>query len=148
MYALTNREVARGKKKSSRIGTWLRRLFVNPSEEINRLAEEQIVSPGKQMFKSFLHNKIAMVGFTIFMASLLLVLIGPYFYPIDLSYSDSTQQNIAPGMNMMKVPKDILDDVKVIEPGSTFGFALTNPETSSIGARRTSPGRSILQTSQ
>ena len=29
-------------------------------------------------------------------------------------------------MNMMKVPKDILDDVKVIEPGSTFGFALTN----------------------
>lgn len=114
------------KRKSSRIGTWLRRLFVNPSEEINRLAEEQIVSPGKQMFKSFLHNKIAMVGFTIFMASLLLVLIGPYFYPIDLSYSDSTQQNIAPGMNMMKVPKDILDDVKVIEPGSTFGFALTN----------------------
>jgi peptide/nickel transport system permease protein len=113
-------------KKHSTIATWFRRMFFNPTKEIDKLLEEQMVSPGKQMFRSFLHNKLAMTGLAIFMISLLLVTIGPVFLPIDLSYSDSTQQNIAPGMNMMKVPSKIIDDIKVIEPGPTFGFALTN----------------------
>lgn len=104
---------------------WFRRLFINPSRELDPLAEEQLVSPGKQMLRSFLHNKIAMTGLVVFLLSLLLVTVGPVFFPIDLSYSDSTQQNISPGMNMMRVPSKILSDVKTIEPGSTFGFALT-----------------------
>ena len=111
-------------KKTFRIGTWLRRLL-NPSEETSLLAEERIVSPGKQMFRRFLHNRIAMTGLAIFTASLLLVTIGPIFCPIDLSYSDNTQINVSPGMNMMRVPSKIVPDIAAIGAGETFGFACT-----------------------
>lgn len=113
-------------KKSvfSVLGTWISRLFF-PEKELNRLAEEKIVSPGRQMMRSFLHNRLAITGMVIFVSCLLLVTIGPAFMPIDLSYTDGTQQNIAPGYDMMRVPADIVADIAVIQPGSTFGFALT-----------------------
>lgn len=113
------------KKRQPRLSTWIHRLLINPGRELDGLRGERIVSPGKQMFQSFLHNKIAMTGVVIFLLTLLLVLIGPYFYPIDLSYSDITQMNIAPGLDMMKVPASIVGDIREIEPGSTFGFGLT-----------------------
>lgn len=113
------------KKKKSTRSTWLRRLFVNPGEELKSLEGERIVSPGKQMLSSFVHNKVAMVGVTVFLFTLILVLVGPYFYPIDLSYSDVTQMNIAPGLDMMAVPREIAADLKEIEPGASFGFGLT-----------------------
>ena len=115
------------KKKSifSRIGTWVNRLLF-PGKEVDALTEEKIVSPGKQMVKSFFHNRLAVTGMTIFILCLLLVTVGPKFFPIDLSYTDGTQQNIAPGFDMMKVPKDIVSDIRSISPGATFGFALTN----------------------
>lgn len=114
-------------KKSifSVLGTWVNRVIF-PSRETDNLAEERIVSPGRQMVRSFLHNRLAMTGMVIFLACLVLVTVGPIFSPQDLSYTDGTQQNIAPGFDMMKIPKSIVGDVSVIQPGATFGFALTN----------------------
>lgn len=114
-----------GEKKKSKLSTWLCRLFVNPGAELSDMEGERIVSPGKQMLSSFLHNKIAMIGVTVFLLTLILVLVGPYFYPIDLSYTDVTQMNIAPGLDMMAVPQNIAGDLKEIEPGGSFGFGLT-----------------------
>ena len=108
----------------SKVFTWVNRLLY-PGKEIDRLAEEAIVSPGKQMLRSFLHNRLAITGMVIFLSCLLLVTIGPIFMPIDLSYTDGTQQNIAPGYDMMSVPSDIVGDIATIQPGGTFGFALT-----------------------
>ncbi len=115
----------REQRKASRLVTWFYRLFVNPGKEIDALGEDQITSPGKQMLKSYLHNKIAMTGTIIFLLTLLLVLVGPYFFPIDLSYNDVTQMNVTPGMDMMKVPSSIVGNIREIEPGNTFGFGLT-----------------------
>lgn len=114
-------------KKSvfSVIGTWFNRLLF-PGREVDKLAEEKIVSPGRQMLRSFLHNRLAITGMIIFVSCLLLVTIGPIFFPIDLSYTDGTQQNIAPGYDMMNVPKKQLSEIVDIQPGSTFGFALTD----------------------
>ena len=114
-------------KKSifSVLGTWVNRVIF-PSKETDRLAEEKIVSPGKQMFKRFLHNRLAMTGLIIFLSCLLLVTVGPIFFPQDLSYTDGTQQNIAPGYDMMKLPTSIVKDVVEIQPGATYGFALTD----------------------
>ena len=109
----------------SALGRWFNRLLF-PHKEIDNLAEERIVSPGRQMVKSFFHNRLAMTGLVIFLACLLLVTIGPHFYPIDLSYTDGTQQNIAPGMDMMKVPDDQVSKLVDIAPGSTFGFGVTD----------------------
>lgn len=115
------------RKKSifSVLGTWVNRMFF-PAKEVDELAEERIVSPGKQMLRSFLHNRLAMTGMIIFLACLLLVMIGPYFSPLDLSYTDGTQQNIAPGFDMMDLPQKIVNDVAGIQPGPTYGFALTD----------------------
>lgn len=112
-------------KKSvfSVLGTWVNRALY-PGREMDKLAEERIISPGKQMVRSFLHNRLAMTGMVIFLACLILVSVGPVFSPLDLSYTDGTQQNVAPGFDMMKLPKDAVRDVAVIQPGSTFGFAL------------------------
>lgn len=110
--------------KKNTFGRWLNRLLF-PGKELDALAEEKIVSPGRQMVRSFFHNRLAMTGLVIFLTCLLVVLIGPKFYPIDLSYTDGTQQNIAPGFDMMKLPKDAVSSVTSISPGSTFGFALT-----------------------
>ena len=114
-------------KKSifSTLGTWVNRVIF-PSRETDRLVEEKIVSPGKQMFRSFLHNRLAMSGMIIFLACLILVTVGPIFSPQDLSYTDGTQQNIAPGYDMMKLPQKAAKDVVDIQPGATFGFALTD----------------------
>ncbi len=113
------------KNNGSTLKRWFNRLLF-PGKELDALTEEKIVSPGRQMVKSFFHNRLAMTGLVIFLTCLLLVLIGPKFYPIDLSYSDGTQQNIAPGFDMMKVPTEIVSKVTSISPGSTFGFALTD----------------------
>lgn len=111
--------------KKSTFGRWINRLLF-PGRELDKLTEERIVSPGRQMVRSFFHNRLAMTGLVIFLACLLLVLIGPRFLPIDLSYTDGTQQNIAPGFDMMKVPKDVVPKLTSISPGSTFGFGLTD----------------------
>ncbi|MDO5300308.1 MAG: ABC transporter permease subunit [Clostridia bacterium] len=115
------------KKKSlfSVLGTWVNRVMY-PGREVDRLAEEKIISPGRQMLKSFLHNRLAMSGLIIFLACLLLVTVGPQFSPLDLSYTDGTQQNVAPGYDMMKVPSEIVKNIAQIQPGPTFGFALTD----------------------
>lgn len=114
-------------KKSifSVLGTWVNRVIF-PSRETDRLAEEKIVSPGKQMLRSFLHNRLAMTGMIIFLTCLVLVTVGPVFSPLDLSYTDGTQQNVAPGFDMMKLPSGIVKNVVEIQPGATFGFALTD----------------------
>ncbi len=113
------------KNNGSTLKRWFNRLLF-PGKELDALTEEKIVSPGRQMVKSFFHNRLAMTGLVIFLTCLLLVTIGPKIYPIDLSYTDGTQQNISPGYDMMKVPADLVSKVSSISPGSTFGFALTD----------------------
>ncbi len=112
--------------KRSRLGTWFFRMVINPGKELDFLAEEQVTSPGKMMFKSFLHNRIAMTGLVMFLLILAIVTIGPFFFPIDLAYQDTTQINVPPGMSMMSVPKELLSDVKILESGTTYGIGVSN----------------------
>ena len=112
------------KKKSFRPFVWLRRLFFGPGKELSFLEEEQVQSPLRSMAKRFLHNKIAMTGLIVFVACLLLVIIGPIFLPLDLSYSDSTQQNVPPGMNLATLPKELKGDVQAMSVGPTYGIGV------------------------
>lgn len=111
--------------KGFSLGTWVRRLFF-PGKELNFLEEEQVQSPMKSMLKRFFHNKIAMTGVVIFVACLLLVIIGPIFLPLDLSFSDATQQNVPPTMSLASPPQALLQDVKEISAGTTYGIGCTN----------------------
>ncbi len=50
----------------------------------------------------------------------------PFFKPLDLTFTDATQSNVGPGLNMMSVPKDLVNDLAGIGPGATFGTGVSN----------------------
>ena len=109
------------KKKKS---TLLPRLFGNRNKVTDFMTEEQLQSPGRLILKNFLHNRLGMTGLIVFLLIFLLVMIGPKFYTLDLSYQDNTQLNVAPGMNMMKIPDGMKHKVADISPGTTYGLSL------------------------
>ena len=106
------------KKKKSTLFT---RLFGNRNKVTDFMTEEQLQSPGRLILKNFLHNRLGMIGLIVFLLIFLLVMIGPKFYPLDLSYQDNTQLNVAPGMNMMSIPDGMKHKVADISPGTTYG---------------------------
>lgn len=114
------------KKKKSRVGNWFRRWMFGPQKELNFLEEEQVTSPFRSAVKRFFRDKISLTGLIVFLACLALVVIGPRFLPLDLSYSDATQQNIPPSMNLASIPKGLLGNIKDISVGPTYGIGCDN----------------------
>lgn len=119
------------KKKGffSTVGGWLRRMFVGTKADIDVLAVEAIVSPGKQIVKNFFSRKLAVCALVVLVAMFLLVFIGPYFMPIDLEYINNSQKNASPGLNMMKVPSDMKDQIASISSKGTFTVGLSKDGT-------------------
>lgn len=105
------------KKKVSFLGM----LFGNRNKAENIMVEEQVTSPGRMIVNNFLHNKLGMTGLIIFLAIFLTVFIAPMFIELDLGYSDATQTNIPPTMNMLDVPEELAGNVQDIAAGTTFG---------------------------
>lgn len=107
-------------KRGFHLSTWIKRL-IWPGKELDFLQEEAVISPMRSVLKRFFHNKIALTGLVILTLMFLLVLIGPLFFPLDISYSDSTQQNLPPSVNMMKVPEALKENLQDIGPGTSYG---------------------------
>jgi len=118
------------------LGRWLKRLFLGGSRTLamertrktdgNATDVEPIVSPGKQMLKAFFSKPRAVIALGVLVAMFLLVFIGPLANPYDPSYVEVTQQNVKPGLFMMKVPKALESDVKEISSYSRFSVGLSN----------------------
>lgn len=104
----------------------LKRLFGKRDAEVDIMQEEALQSPMRTIIKNFMENKLAMGGLIIFIIIFLIVLIGPLFNPIDLSDKEETQTNVAPGMKMLDVPKELQGNVKEISTGSTFSVGVDN----------------------
>jgi peptide/nickel transport system permease protein len=109
-----------GKRKSTAAAAAQRMVFGGlPQEE-----EELMQSPVRMVVKSFLHDKIAMIGLILFLFIFLCCVVLPFFFPIDLYYQDVTQSNVAPGFGMLKVPSDLQGNAAMISSGSTFSVGL------------------------
>lgn len=106
--------------------SFAKRLFGRKNEELDIMQEEAIQSPMRTIVKNFVGNKLALGGMIVFLIIFLVVLIGPLFYPIQLSEKEETQINVAPGMDMMKVPDELEGNVKEISTGSTFSVGVDN----------------------
>ena len=104
----------------------LKHLFGKRDKELDILQEEALQSPLRTVVKNFTSNKLSIGGLIIFLIIFLIVLIGPIFNPIDLSDKEETQINVAPGLNMMKVPDDLKGNVKQISTGATFSVGVDN----------------------
>ncbi|MBQ6431347.1 MAG: ABC transporter permease subunit [Oscillospiraceae bacterium] len=110
-------------KKKSKF-SFLRRLFGNRNKVLSFMEEEQLQSPGRMIVKNFTHNKLGMAGLIIFLCIFLFVMVGPYFFPLDLSYQDNTQTNVPPGLNFLSAPKELEGNVVDITPGTTFAVGV------------------------
>ena len=113
-------------KKTSTIGAAFARMFGMQKKERSFMEEEALQSPTRVAARNFFHRPTAVFGLVVFIMIFLLVMIGPYFMPIDLGHSDSNLTNIAPGCNMMSVPKQMRQEgVADITAGQTYGIGLS-----------------------
>jgi peptide/nickel transport system permease protein len=90
------------------------------------LEEEQMQSPMRIVISNFCSNKVSMTGLCVFLLIFLFTIIGPVFSPLDLSFSETSQANVAPGLDLMKVPKSLNGKVKDISVGPTYSIAASN----------------------
>lgn len=113
-------------KKSSTIGSALRRMFGLQKKQLSFQEEEALQSPGRVVAKNFFRRPTAVFGLVVFLAIFLFVMIGPAYMPINLGYSDSTLANISPGYFMMDVPSQLISEgVHDIIAGPTYGLGLS-----------------------
>ena len=116
----------KGSKKDFFLKRWFLRLFGRKKEELSFMEEEALQSPFRMIVSNFWSNHLSRFGLIVFILIFLLVMIGPHFVPIDLGFQDNTQVNVAPGMDMMRPPKELRENLKLIEPGNTFAVGLDN----------------------
>lgn len=94
-------------------------------QNLSLLEEEQIQSPIRTIVRNFKSNALAMTGLCVFLLIFISVIIGPYFFPLDLSYSETSQINVAPGLDLMDVPSSLKGKVQDISVGPTFTVAVS-----------------------
>lgn len=114
------------KKKRSFFNLLLIKLFGGGKKKLSILEEEQVQSPFRSMVRNFRSNKLAMTGLIVFLLIFATVFIGPIFFKQDLAFSETSQQNVAPGNNFMKIPEELKDNVKQISIGPVFSIGLSN----------------------
>lgn len=116
------------KKKDKKKKSFCHLMFINlfgGKEKMTMLEEEDIQSPWQSVLSSFKSDKVAMTALTVFLVIFVIVLIGPLVVPIDLSFSETTQQNVAPGLDLMKIPQDLDGKVEQIAIGPTFSIGVS-----------------------
>lgn len=121
---MSNTSNNKNKKKVFFLSRWFKRMFFGPQKELSFMEEEALQSPLRSVVDNFLARRLSVIGVVVFAIIFLFVMLGPIFLPIDLSYQDNTQINVAPGHNMMNVPKEMKGKIQEISPGKTFGMGL------------------------
>lgn len=114
------------KKKQSSFTFMFKRLFGVKKPELGLLEEEKLQSPFRTVVRKFIENRLAFGALLVFLFIFLFVLVGPMITPIELDFQESTQQNIAPGLDLMKVPSDLKGNVADISVGSSFSVGADN----------------------
>ena len=106
--------------------SFLRLLFIKlfgGRKILSVLEEEQLQSPFRTVVRNFRDNKVSMTALIVFFIIFAIVLIAPIYLPLDLSYIDTSQQNVAPGLDLLKVPRSLNGKVHDISVGPTFSIA-------------------------
>ena len=116
------------------LGGWFKRAFFGGSNAMAAEKEhdptqdyEEIVTPFKQIVRSFFERRIAVIAVCVVLAMFLLAFIGPLFMPKYYdSYTEVTQKNVPPTMSMLSVPAELKNDIKMIDSFGSFTVGLSN----------------------
>ena len=88
---------------------------------------EEIVSPMRQIVNNFLSRKLAVGAMVLLIVMFITMFVGPLFMPkYSDSYTDVTQQNIAPTMKLASVPGGLKNNIKMIDGYGSFTVGLSN----------------------
>src|SRR5699024_5045800 len=112
------------KKRKSFFSLLLANLF-GSKKELSLMEEEDVQSPWRTVVATFRSNKISMAALIMFLLIFAVVLIGPLIHPIDLSISETSQINIAPGYDMLKIPEALNGKVQDITVGPTYSVGVS-----------------------
>lgn len=111
-------------KRQSFFSLLLASLF-GGKKELALTEEEDVQSPWRTVVATFRSNKVSMTGLIIFLAIFVVVLIGPLLHPIDLSFSETSQINVAPGYDMLNVPEALNGNLQDIAVGPTYSVGVS-----------------------
>ena len=115
------------KKNNQKKKSFLHLLFINlfGGKKKMDVFEEEIQSPWQTVRSTFKDDKVAMTAFITFLVIVAIVLVVPVVHPIDLSFSETSQQNVEPGLDLMKVPESLKGKVQDIAIGPTFSVGVS-----------------------
>ena len=111
------------------VGGWLARMFKGASKELaedDRFVVEKIESPSVMAVKAFFRKPLAVIALVVLISLFLFVFIGPKIVPMDVTYTDPLQANLAPNFTFMKVPGDLENNVRSISGFSSFTVGVSN----------------------
>lgn len=137
MADLKNKEIETVENASKKKGAfyyiatpfrWMGRMFFGGSKTLanDPFAVEKLESPSKMAVKEFFRRKIAVTALIVLILLFLFVFIGPLFVPMDLTYADPLQANIAPNYSMRSVPRDLKKNIRDINGFSNFTVGVSN----------------------
>ena len=113
------------KKKEFFLVRWVKRCVLGDRAEVSFEDEEKIQTPMRAMVSSFVHKPLAMMGLIVFLAIFVFVIVGPHYWPLDLSDQDSSLTNLPPSNDMMAVPDALLKaGIADITAGNTYGIGI------------------------
>jgi len=115
-----------GKKVGRSFFSMFKRLFVR-DKTANVLEEEALRTPMKTILLKLIKNKMAIIGFIVFVSVLLFCFIGSSIFPLDEGYTELTNMNLRPSRNFLDYPKELNDmNIVKIVSGVSFSIALTD----------------------
>ncbi len=89
-------------------------------------SEDLLLTPFQTILKRLLKNKLAIIGFTGFMAVFLFCFLGSALMPLNENYTELTHANLRPGTNYLNYPEELLSkDIAKISSGVSFSAAIT-----------------------
>jgi len=90
------------------------------------MEEELVQSPGRTAVRNFFERKLSIIGMVVFIFIFVSCFTLSFIIPINLHYTDSTRMNLPPALNYLSLPKLLIDNVKTLDFGSTFGAGIDN----------------------
>lgn len=131
-----------------RASAWsnLAKFLFGRRDNLDIYKEEQIQSPMRTIIRTFAANKLSMFALFGFLVLLIIVLVGPMITPVDLSFEESTQQNISPGKNLMAFPEELAQTgIRDLSVGRTFSVGVDNNGKVFVWGKTQVPGSDVAK---
>lgn len=87
---------------------------------------ELIVSPGRQIFNRFMERKFAVISVIVVLIMFAIVFIAPHFMTKYYdAFTETTQKDLPPTLSFMSVPKELRNNIKMIDSYGPFSVGLS-----------------------